>query len=117
MNKSFLVYPFLNALCFFLILTQPPGSGTLWKIQNRLLRREQNQSYLPAGFHYAGDFTFKRQLSEADPAYPKIPHKSPRPSATMTPVMFTHREFRFFLRFFKKRLSGQKFSSNLKTLI
>jgi hypothetical protein len=69
------------------------------------------ESKLPAGLHHAGYLSVKGQFPEADPAYSKIPHESAGPSTAMTAVMLSHLEFRFFLGFFKKRLSGQTISS------
>jgi hypothetical protein len=71
------------------------------------------ESKLPAGLHHAGDLSVKGQFSKADPAYSKIPHESAGSSTAMTAVMLSHLEFRFFLGFFKKTLSGQTISSAL----
>jgi len=107
MNKSFLVFlysllfPFPSGLVTNPCMIKPPEQTDGIRIE----------SQLPAGLHHAGDLSVKSQFPETDPAYSKIPHESARPSTAMTPVMLSHLEFRFFLGFFKKRLSGQTISS------
>jgi len=69
-------------------------------------------TFLPTGFHHAGNFTGKRQLPEADTAQPKIPHKTSGPPTPIASIVLTHAKFRFSLGFFNQTLLGQMISLN-----
>jgi len=49
--------------------------------------------FLPACFNNAGNFTFMRQLSEAEAAYPKFSVIGSGPAAALAAVVFTHFKF------------------------
>jgi hypothetical protein len=68
--------------------------------------------FSPTGFYHPGDLPFKRQFSEADAAQPKIPHKTPRPSTTITSIVLAHAKFRFPLGFFNQTRLSQLISLN-----